>query len=428
MMLLLASTVVTRDASAQDTRVLAPVDTPPPPGVSAALDSARAIRGASLTISLYTYGPSEVFYERFGHAAIGVRDNATGTDYAFNWGLFNFEDPNFLTRFLTGDTKYYMAGFRTDAFNNSYVRTNRSVRQQVLALTPVERAAVQEFVQWNARDENKYYRYDYYQDNCGTRVRDALDRILRGRLHAALDSAGTGRTWRGETARTLAYDLPLYAGIQVALGRHADEPLTRWNEEFLPEHMAEHYASVVLSDSASRRYKLVERDTMLFVSDRVPLPSEAPGWLAMACLLGLTLAGLIAVLADARAKVAQIVLSIVVGLWYLVGGLVGTALLLAATVTKHAPYMGTNSTLLSLNPVLLFAAVIVPVALWRRTPFRAAVGLSTLVAALTGCGLLAQLVPSWAQSSGVVLAVVVPVHVAVALALWRLRRVPSPRA
>lgn len=396
------------------------VDTPALPGVSAAIDSVRAIRGASLTVSLYTYGPSDVFFERFGHSAIGVRDRTTGEDVAFNWGIFDFEQPNFLGRFLTGDTKYSMAGYPTTLFNDRYVADNRTIRQQVLALTPVERAALWEFLQWNAREENKYYRYDYYRENCATKLRDAIDRVLGGRLRPALSVPGIGRTWRGETARLLGSMLPLYAGIEIALGRHADQPLSRWDEEFLPEHIATHFATLVLPDATGRRYRLVERDTVLFTAARLPLPDEAPSRVAMALLLGLTLAGLLAALADARARVARLVLSVGVALWYLVGGVLGTALLLAATVTKHTVYMGANTTLLALHPLLLVAAWVVPRAFARGTPSRAARGVSTVIALLALAGAAIQLVPTWSQSSGVVLAVVVPVHVAIALGLWRL--------
>lgn len=403
--------------------IVAPTDdAPPPPGVSARLDSARAMRGASLTVSLYTYGPSDVFFERFGHAALAVRDNATGLDVAYNWGMFDFNQPNFLWRFLTGDTKYSMAGYPTAPFNDMYRSDNRSIRQQVLALTPVERAALFEYLQWNAREEHKYYRYDYYRENCSTMLRDALDRVLGGRLRPALSVPGRGITWRGETARLLASMLPLYAGIEVALGRHADEPLSQWDEEFLPEHMATHFATLVLRDSSGSRYRLVEHDSVLFTSDRVPLPGEPPDRLAISALLGLTIAGLLALLADARARVARVVLSMTVAVWYFVGGVLGTALLLAGTVTKHIPYMGANTTLLALQPLLLVAAVVVPLALARREPSRAALGISAVIALLSLCGVLAQLVPAWAQSSGVVLATVVPVHVAIAVAVWRLER------
>ena len=394
-------------------------DPPPVPGVSAVVDSLRAIRGATLVVSLYTYGPSDVFFERFGHAALSVRDTLNGVDVAYNWGMFDFNQPHFLARFLTGDTKYWMEGYPTRAFNDHYAADNRAIRQQVLALNAVERAALFEYLQWNAQDDHKFYRYDYYRDNCGTRLRDALNRVLGGRLKPALSVPGEGRTWRGETARLLASLLPLYAGIEIALGRHADDPLSKWDEEFLPEHMAAHFASLVLSDSTGHRYRLVSRDTMVHVATRAPLPTEPPARQAMAILLGLSLAGLLAVLADIRARVARIVLCSAVALWYLVGGVLGTALLLAATVTKHAPYMGTNSTLLSLQPLLLVAAVVAPMAFATGRAVRAARGVSTVIALLSLCGVAMQIIPAWAQSSGVVLAVVVPVHVAIALALWR---------
>jgi hypothetical protein len=315
-----------------------------------------------------------------------------------------------------------MAGYPTTAFNNLYRDDNRSIRQQVLALTPVERAALFEFLQWNSREENKYYRYDYYRQNCSTMLRDALDRVLGGQLRPALSVPGSGRTWRGETARLLASMLPLYAGIEIALGGHADEALSQWDEEFLPEHMATHFASLVVRDASGAQRRLVERDTALFTSDRVPLPSEPPDRLAMAVLLGLALAGLLALLADARSRVARVALSTLVALWYLVGGLLGTALLLAGTVTKHVPYMGHNTTLFALQPLLLVAAVVVPLALARRRPSRAALGISAVIAVMSLCAVLVQLVPALAQSSGVVLAVVVPIHIAIALAVWRLDR------
>ena len=83
--------------------------------------------------------------------------------------------------------------------------------------------------------------------------------------------------------------------------------------------------------------------------------------------------------------------------------------------------MGHNLTVLQLHPLMLLAAVIVTVALWRGVWVRAAVGVSALIALLSLVGLLLPLVPSFSQQSGVVLAVVVPVHVAFALALQRVR-------
>ncbi len=393
---------------------------PPPPGVSPSLDSARAVNGERLVVSLLTYGPSDVVFERFGHIALAVRDTVTGQEVAYNWGMFDFDQPKFLQRFLTGDTKYWMVGYPAAAFNAAYVGDNRSIRRQTLALTPTERAALLEYLGWFSRDEHKFYRYDYYRDNCSTRVRDALDRVLGGRLRPALDVPGSGRTWRGETARLTASSLPVYAGIEIALGRNADRPMSKWEEAFLPEHMASALTGLVLPDAAGQRYRLVSNDTMVFEASRVPMPVEPPDRTTMAALLGLTLAGLIAVLADLRGRAPRVLLALVVGAWYLVGGVLGTLLLLAGTVTKHAPYMGSNLTLLQLNPLLLVASIVVPVALARHRRTRGAMGVSALIALMSLVGLVLRAVPVLSQQNGVILAVIVPVHVALALAVWRL--------
>ncbi len=402
---------------------------PPPPGVSASLDSARAVRGAGVSVALYTYGPGPEVFERFGHVALVIRDSARGREVAYNWGIFNFAQPHFLTNFLTGDTKYWMAGARAEDFNAFYASQDRSIRRQELALPPMERAALYEFVSWNATEDHKYYRYDYYTDNCATRIRDLLDRVLRGQIKTAFANAGSGRTWRGETARITESNLPVLAGIEVALGRQADHTLTRWEEAFLPEHLANHLNTLVLRDQFGDRYKLVSLDTVMATSTRVPIPTEPPVLLVPAALVGFTLAGVLAVLADAKTRAARVVLAVAVVLWYGVGGVLGTLLLLAGTVTKHAPYMGANTTLLQLHPLLLVAAIAVPAALVRGVRSRTAAGVSISIALLALCGALVQLLPTLRQANGVVLAVTIPVHVALAIAVWRLASAePSRRS
>lgn len=397
-----------------------PAPPPPPPGQSLSLDSARAVNGEKLVVSLLTYGPSDVVFERFGHVALAVRDDATGREVAYNWGMFDFAQPHFIQRFLTGDTKYWMEGFDARAFNGAYIGDNRSIRRQTLALTPVERAALYEFLMWQSQEANRYYRYDYYRDNCSTRVRDALDRVLGGRLRPVLEVPGSGRTWRGETARLTASSLPVYAGIEIALGRNADRPMSTWDEAFLPELMASSFARLVLPDAAGRRYRLVSSDTMVYSANRVPMPVDPPDRVTAAALIGLSLAGLIALLADLRGRAARLILATCVGAWYFVGGVLGTLLLMAGTLTKHEPYMGSNTTLLQLHPLLLLAAIAVPIALARHRQTRGALGVSVTIALLSLAGLLVRGIPALAQMNGVVLAVTVPVHVALAVAVWRL--------
>jgi hypothetical protein len=399
---------------------------PPPPGVDAQLDSARAVRGANLEVSLYTFGPGNAVFERFGHNALVIRDTASGRSFAYNWGMFDFDQPNFLGRFLMGDSRYWLAVFETPALVGAYREENRSIRVQRLALTPVERGALFDFVRWNSQGDNVFYRYDYYNDNCSTRVRDALDRVLLGQLRVRLSEPGIGRTWRSETERLLAGSLPVYAGIQVALGRGADVPLSKWQESFLPEHLAHSIANIAVTSSDGNRVRLVSNDTELFRAERRPMPSEPPQWLSMGLLLGLMLSGLIALLADSRRSISRMILGAAVMVWYTIIGVGGTALLLAATITKHAPYMGSNTTLFVVNPLALFAAVLVPMALWRYQRSSAALGVASAIAILSSVAVLLQFVPGFRQHNGLVLAVAVPVHIALAFAVYRLN-VVAPR-
>ncbi|MEO7361590.1 MAG: DUF4105 domain-containing protein [Gemmatimonadaceae bacterium] len=393
---------------------------PAPPGENAALDSMRAKNGESLRVSLITYGPTDVVWERFGHDAIAIRDTITGQDIVYNWGEFDFEQPNFYKRFLTGETSYWISAYPTPDFNAVYVRQNRSIRVQQLAMTAVQKAALLELVSWNLLEANKYYRYDYYRDNCATRVRDALDHVLNGRVKLSLDTGVTSLTWRSETERVTASNYPVYAGIELALGRNADTPLTNWGASFMPERLADAAATIILKNADGQRYSLVSSDSVVFASSRVPMPIDPPDRTVMAALLGLAIAGIIALLADAESKFLRGVLVGFATLWYLIGGILGTALLLAGTATKHIPYMGSNTTLWQIHPLLLFAALFLPVAFRRREATQTPRILAALIALFSVFGALLQLVPMYRQHSGVVLAVMVPIHLALAIGLLRL--------
>ncbi|NJD20389.1 MAG: DUF4105 domain-containing protein, partial [Gemmatimonadetes bacterium] len=145
---------------------------------SAALPEA----GSDLRVWLITVGPGAAVWERFGHKAIRVADVVTGRDLAYNWGIFDFDQVGFIPRFLKGQMLYMLAPFRSGPMIEAYAGTGREVVAQELALTPSQRAALQAFADWNALPQNRDYRYDYFRDNCSTRVRDALDQALAGAL------------------------------------------------------------------------------------------------------------------------------------------------------------------------------------------------------------------------------------------------------
>jgi hypothetical protein len=248
-------------------------------------------------------------------------------------------------------------------------------------------------------------------------VRDAIDRVLGGVVATSLANVPDApTTWRERTARVTDGDWPPFAGIHVALGRNADKPLTRWHEGFMPGLLADHLATVQVPTGDGTVRALVSRDTVLFTAARAPLPERAPfrGFAAM--ILGAVLGVLVYALGGWRmngSRAALIMLRTIATLWYLFGGLLGTALLLAGTVTKHAPYMGSNGSLFQVHPLLLVLACLAPFAAGNSRAARVFAKLALLVAALSVLGFLLQ-VTVLAQDSLLVLAVTVPMHVALA--------------
>jgi hypothetical protein len=395
-------------------------------------DGADAGDGAALTIYLLTIGQGDLVFQRFGHNALWIRDAARGTDVAYNWGMFDFDQPNFLGRFLTGDTRYWMEGFDALAMVRHYAEVEqRSVWAQELALTPMQRAALRDYVEWNAREENKFYRYDYYRDNCSTRVRDALDRALGGALRQALVGRPTGTSYRSHTRRLVAGDAPIYAGIQIALGRPADAPIDAWEEAFLPVRLMTYARELRVPGPDGAAIPLVRSERTLYTAPRAPERAAAPSYLVGALVVGVAIGGVLAALGRVAAQGGAggaPALALLGGVWLLLTGVLGTALLLAGTVTRHV-FMARNLNLLAVNPLALVALVLLLLALGTRRPAsraraaRRAERAVGLVAALAAVGALLELTPL-GQRSGEVFALVLPTHLGL---WWALRTLVAAR-
>jgi hypothetical protein len=400
----------------------------PPP---VALPAPAAGAGGAPTVYLMTFGRGDAVWERYAHNAVRVVDPAAGTDLAYNWGEFDFDQPNFLGRFLTGDTKYAMRAFDAPALAEAYARrANRAVWLQELAVAPAAARALADSLRAFDTEARRYYRYDYYNDNCSTRVRDALDFATGGALRRALAGAPAATTWRADTRRLNAGDPLIYTGIQLALGRPADRPLDRWQAGYLPLDLREAVRGVRVAGAGGAPAPLVRGEYEVWAAPgRAPEPARAPsyalGYAAAGALAAAVLAGLGAAArrggAGARAAFAA-----AAGGWALATGALGTALLLAGTVTKHAAYMGRNWNLLGINPLSLVLLALVAGAVagrageGRRRRARRAERAAALVAALAVAGAAAVLLPGAGQRSGELFALLVPAHLAVWWALSRL--------
>ncbi len=380
--------------------------------------------GSELVISLMTMGVGREVWERFGHNAILVADRLHGTARAYNYGLFDFRQENFLLRFAQGQMWYWMQGFDAEPMVQSYVRANRSVWVQELNLTPAERRALADFLAWNERPENRYYRYDYYRDNCSTRVRDALDRVLQGRIRALTDTVTTGTTYRWHTQRLAAPDLPLYTTLALALGEPADHHLSAWEEMFLPLRVRDWMRRVTVNGPDGRPAPFVVREDTLFESTGPAPPAAPPHWVPEYLMTGLLLGAGFVTLAHraATSKQARRGFAWLAGGWSLLLGLVGLILAGLWAFTDHAVAYR-NENLFQANLLLLPLAVLAPRlargAAWARLP---AVALAAGVATLSVIGLAVKLLPVFNQSNVEVLALAVPANLGLGFGIVWLAR------
>lgn len=126
----------------------------------------------SARISLLTCSPGNELYSVFGHSAIRVKDLPNKVDIVFNYGVFDFSDPNFYPNFVRGRMNYILAGNYYEDFYSSYVEENRSISEQVLNFSKEEKQHLLDSLFINYMPEHRYYRYDFFYDNCATRIRN----------------------------------------------------------------------------------------------------------------------------------------------------------------------------------------------------------------------------------------------------------------
>jgi len=377
---------------------------------------APAVAGSELTISLMTMGVGVRVWELFGHNAILVEDRSRGTAVAFNYGMFDFRQENFLWRFIQGRMRYWMEGFDLSSTLEIYRRANRSVWVQELNLSPSQRVALRDFLEWNERPENRYYRYDYYRDNCSTRVRDALDRIIGGRLRAQTDTIRTGHTYRFHTERLTSSDPLLYTGLLVGLAQPADRRLTAWDEMFLPLELRAWIRHVKVPGAAGGEAPLVSSERVLFEASQPDPPSTPPRWFLGYLVIGLLLgSGLWWLGSHAAGNGWQgkgfVFLAV---LWTFITGVSGGMLAFFWAFTDHAVAYR-NENLFQANLLALPLIVLIP-ALKRKADWaqRPAVGLAVLIALVSLLGVFVKILPAFYQDNVVLLALAVPANLGLA--------------
>ena len=382
--------------------------------------------GSDLTVTLLTMGVGEQVWEMFGHNALWFHlDRAPSLggpiDVVYNWGIFDSRQPHFILHFLQKRMFYSMGGFPLEETLIEYRQLDRAVWAQELDLTNAQKAALRDFVIWNSQPENRNYWYDYYLDNCSTRVRDALDRVLGGVIRATFSGRKTSNTYRSETLRLTQREKLLAAGIDLGLGRPADHQLSAYEEMFLPMRLRDYIRELRIDDGHGGTRPLVKSERMLLGTVTHPEPSAPPHWFGAYLTIGLVLAAVFGIVGWRAARGSagsRISAGVFFTLWAFGVGILGVILALLWGATDHH-FAYRNENLFLFNPLWLVLAVFAPMTAVKGRLSRTTRGWSFLLVGLGLLALLMHLIGVSRQANGAVIALALPPMLALAWAVHR---------
>ncbi|HET7541266.1 MAG TPA: DUF4105 domain-containing protein [Polyangiaceae bacterium] len=376
--------------------------------------------GAELRISLLTMGPGRHPFTKFGHSAIWVHDELTHADEVFNYGTFAFDSPTLVLDSVAGKLPYWLSEQSMASTLRTYRSQGRSLVASELELTPAERLRLYAALRENARPEQRYYRYDYYRDNCASRVRDIFDRVLGRQIWQGLAEPAS-MSYRAHTLRLVADDKILYAALDLAVGRQTDVPLTFWDEAWLPERLHALFARARVNHDGQTLPLIRSERTLL--GSNFPAPrATPPSWAAYYAALGWALAACIALLglsASSRRSAFRWALG---ALYFTLGttlGLLGCALCYLTFFSSHSAAASNYNVCLLPPWLLLLALAGVDVMRGKARGFRLA-RWSALAALLSaGFALALHAFSPQPQANLQELAVALPLWLGTALSTWQ---------
>jgi hypothetical protein len=188
-------------------------------------------------ISIVTAGPGEELYEKFGHAAIRIKDPVLNLDLIYNYGVFDFNQPNFLLNFADGKMYYVLARYDFKYFLASYERDKRWVKQQVLALNQAEKQHFFLYLENNALIENATYLYDPFFNNCASKLKDITTTILGDAVILNSKKIADNKTLRALMNKEITWNTWGNLGINLISGTILDVERNQLEYTFLPDYL-----------------------------------------------------------------------------------------------------------------------------------------------------------------------------------------------
>ena len=252
--------------------------------------SAGAALSPQATISHITVAPGQDLYDSFGHTALWIYDPANGIDKVYGYGTYDFNAPNFYGKFVRGQLDYMLSVMDMGNFLYGYQYQNRTVTDQVLNLTPEQKEQTYAFLENNYLPQNRFYKYDFFFDNCTSRIRDVLKKIGGDAL--SFSPPAEQRSFRQWIDVYLQEQDWSDFGMDLGLGDLSDRVATPYESMFLPENLFHGLEKATIVHNAQRQPLVMQTRTLF---QATPVEKEAEGfspirafWLAFLLVAGIT--------------------------------------------------------------------------------------------------------------------------------------------
>lgn len=317
----------------------------------------------SIRFSLLTCAPGTEIYSLFGHTAIRYENYTRRIDVAFNYGMFSFNTPNFIFRFVAGETDYQLGITPYSYFEAEYAMRGSSVYQQVLNLTQSEKERLLTILENNYLPENRIYRYNYFYDNCTTRARDKIEECIEGKV--VYPDSLSGKSYRSIVHEFAAGSPWNEFGIDLCLGAEADKEINKRQQMFSPFYMKYYASNAYIVDAGGTRRPLILDETKIVDVE----PEEVqPGFILSPLMCGALFLALCVVMAWGQWKTQRIWWGWDIVLYGL-QGLAGCIIAFLFFFSVH-PTVGSNWLLILFNPIpLLYLPFMVYKAVKRKKDY-----------------------------------------------------------
>ena len=284
-----------------------------------------------MRISVLTCAPGDELYSLFGHTALRITDSISGTDIIYNYGTFDFNDPDFYTKFVRGKLDYFLSAENVAGFLYEYQMTARTVVEQELLLSDTEKQAIAQAIAKNMEGANRYYKYDFLYDNCTSRVRDIL--INYAGMHIEKKLAPEGTSFRDMLHEYLDRGRLGWTklGIDIILAVPADKKVTINESMFLPDYLMKGIDSSVYSSHPI----LLKKQKLLHIPANDKSSSNNTPLYILSIIV---LAAL--VLSFIKTAIAKRITYIIDRLLFLLTGGIGLLLLFLWFGTDHTAFKG----------------------------------------------------------------------------------------